>query len=150
MTSVRLWQQRERELKLRAMRRLLVVTVAVIALAIIVDRLINSILIIPAVPSIGEEACNIAHKFVSDRLVAPATADFQRCASTNITEEGAGVYEISGYVDAQNLFGAKLRGNYIATVRLDRYDDKTRTNWWKLDDLRWDRRISLGERGNLN
>jgi hypothetical protein len=57
----------------------------------------------------------MAREFVKDRLKAPATASFSHCPGDAWREKG-GDWEIRGYVDAQNTFGAKLRTSYF--VRL--------------------------------
>lgn len=54
--------------------------------------------------------------FVSQRLKAPATADFAPMRDLRITGEGNGPWTVEGYVDAQNSFGAKIRNRYTCSV----------------------------------
>jgi hypothetical protein len=49
-------------------------------------------------------------------LKAPGTARF---GDEKATGKGNGAYEVRGWVDSQNNFGAKLRNRFIAKVRLD-------------------------------
>jgi hypothetical protein len=57
--------------------------------------------------------CN---EFVLKQLKAPSTADFPMMDYTAV--RGAGnLYIVKSYVDAQNSFGAKLRSNYLCTVK---------------------------------
>lgn len=57
----------------------------------------------------------VCEDFVRDRLKAPATAEF-----SNIKRSGSGPnWTVTGTVDAENLFGAKLRMNWSCSLRLD-------------------------------
>ena len=58
------------------------------------------------------QAWTLCEQFVSDRLKAPSTADFSGYSETTITGSGLGPWKVSGYVDSQNSFGAKLRSRY--------------------------------------
>lgn len=58
----------------------------------------------------AEEACK---SWVKDKLKAPATADF-----ANINNSGDGPWSISGDVDAENGFGAKIRTSWFCDARL--------------------------------
>lgn len=71
--------------------------------------------------SLRVPACIHAKAAVLKRLKAPATADFPGCelsldqyqitATDDLSE-----ITVSGYVDAQNIFGAKLRNNFIVVL----------------------------------
>ena len=60
-------------------------------------------------------ACHMSQDYIRAALKAPATADFPRCTSPDVTYrlEKPGTYIVSTYVDAQNSFGAQLRGYYM-------------------------------------
>jgi hypothetical protein len=58
----------------------------------------------------AEQACK---DFVKDRLKAPATANF---SGVDHTSSGS-AYTVTGDVDAQNSFGAKLRSHFTCVVR---------------------------------
>lgn len=62
--------------------------------------------------------------FVRDQLKAPATADF---SSEDVTANSP-LYTVTGAVDAENSFGAKLRSRFTCVV----YDDGTA---WRLQSL---------------
>lgn len=54
---------------------------------------------------------------VKARLKSPSSATFSSQFETEISEVAAGqTYRVRGFVDAQNSFGAKIRGRYICTV----------------------------------
>lgn len=59
-----------------------------------------------------------AVKAVEDKLKSPSTAKF--CSYPDMTAEnlGGNKWRISGYVDAQNSFGATLRENWTVTLTL--------------------------------
>lgn len=63
----------------------------------------------------------IAQQFVEEELKAPGTASF---GGKDVQPEGAGRYRVSGWVDAQNGFGAKVRSRFSITVE-------------KIGDQRW-------------
>jgi hypothetical protein len=58
----------------------------------------------------------MCENFVEDRLKAPGTADFSGIFDTSISGSGNS-YTVSGYVDAQNSFGAKIRSDYTCQIR---------------------------------
>lgn len=55
----------------------------------------------------------IAQNAVKDRLKAPASADFDKL---KVLKDKSGSVLITGAVDAQNSFGAKLRRSFMVTV----------------------------------
>lgn len=59
----------------------------------------------------AQVACENA---VEERLKAPATADFGGWVRTNNYNQ---TFTVTGYVDAQNSFGAKIRTQFSCTVR---------------------------------
>ncbi|GAB3021652.1 hypothetical protein [Bowmanella dokdonensis] len=74
--------------------------------------------------------CELA---VKNRLKAPASADFSGVSETTVTEqrvtqmEGGDrkvIYQVSGWVDAQNSYGATIRNSYICEV-----EGRTGTSW---------------------
>lgn len=72
---------------------------------------------------VAESACK---NWVREQLKAPATADF---GGEGIS--GSGPWTITGYVDAENSFGAKIRTNWTCDVR--RIGDSYRGNATLLD-----------------
>jgi hypothetical protein len=79
----------------------------------------------------GNDAPNMSHvrfyceEAVRARLKAPSSAEFSNQFETEISEVTAGqTYRVRGSVDAQNSFGAKIRGRYICTVSTYRSGNK--------------------------
>ena len=70
-------------------------------------------------------AWNISKVFVKKYLKAPKTADFGSWSEQRpddcVTELGGDKFKCSGWVDAQNSFGAMLRTRFICVVRYHRY-----------------------------
>ncbi len=66
-------------------------------------------------------AWQYAKDFVKEGLVSPGSADFggflEQTSDECVTDLGEGVYVASGWVDAQNLFGAKLRRRFTCRVK---------------------------------
>lgn len=71
----------------------------------------------------------MANEFVLQRLKAPSTAQFptMRSSGVSISHQGSCTHIVSGYVDAQNSFGAMLRTTYTATLQYQR-----ERNSWRL------------------
>ena len=61
------------------------------------------------------DAYVMCKKFVTDRLKAPATADFASITSSGVAKAGA-TYSVTSYVDSANGFGAKIRTQFVCTV----------------------------------
>lgn len=59
-----------------------------------------------------------AKKAVEDRLKAPSTADFCSYSEMDATYLGDDRWKITGYVDAENSFGAMVRQNWTVTLTL--------------------------------
>lgn len=60
------------------------------------------------------EAFTVAEAMVKQKLKSPSTAKFCTVSQSTITHDGD-VYTVSGWVDAQNSFGATLRSNWTVT-----------------------------------
>jgi len=66
--------------------------------------------------------CMLAQNAVKARLSAPSTADFPGCGwslgeyDIRVNPDRT-LFYVKGYVDAQNGFGAKIRSNFIVTIR---------------------------------
>lgn len=54
---------------------------------------------------------------IKDRLKAPTTAEFDSTAT------GSGTWTVTGTVDAENSFGAKIRSSYQCSVIIDNAKD---------------------------
>ena len=62
------------------------------------------------------DARSTCQEWVKQQLKAPGSADF---GGQSATGSGQGPWTITGWVDAQNSFGAKLRTNWTCSVRLE-------------------------------
>lgn len=56
----------------------------------------------------------MCEQFVTERLKAPATADFPGADSVVVT--GDNQYEVTASVDSENGFGAQIRTDYVCVV----------------------------------
>lgn len=61
------------------------------------------------------EAWTCAKKIVKDSLKSPSTAKFCSFTECKVTHLGNGEYKVTGWVEAQNSFGATLRQNFVVT-----------------------------------
>lgn len=59
-----------------------------------------------------------AVKAVEDQLKSPSTADFCKYTEMTATNLGGNKWKITGWVDAQNSFGATIRENWTVTLTL--------------------------------
>ncbi len=59
-----------------------------------------------------------AVKAVKDQLKSPSTADFCKYTEMTATNLGGDKWKITGWVDAQNSFGATIRENWTVTLTL--------------------------------
>lgn len=59
-----------------------------------------------------------AEKAVEDRLKSPSTADFCPYYAMTATNLGGDKWKVTGYVDAQNSFGAEIREYWTVTLTL--------------------------------
>jgi len=88
---------------------------------------------LPAMPDYGDQdgARNAARQFVTRRLLAPATAKFSPDEETPASG-GGGRWVVSGYVDAQNVYGALIRQQYSVAMEYTAGQDKP----WSLRDVK--------------
>jgi hypothetical protein len=63
-------------------------------------------------------AYSMAQVFIKKQLKAPASAEFPSMSDeqVKVSKSGEAKYLVSGYVDAQNSFGAKLRTRWMCEV----------------------------------
>lgn len=83
-------------------------------------------------PADGIEATIMCERFVKQRLKSPGSAEFSGASETTVTTisgKAPWKYQVSGHVDSQNSFGAKLRNTYGCTASTT--DGET----WTLDNL---------------
>lgn len=59
-----------------------------------------------------------AKKYVETQLKSPSTSKFCSSSSATITSKGKNKYTVSGYVDAQNSFGAISRQYFTVTLTM--------------------------------
>ena len=85
--------------------------VVVLFVALVVIFLLTS----PTRPSRVENAVQACQDTVSDRLSAPASAEFT--ADPAVREDPTDTWTISGGVDSQNALGTVLRANYKCNVQ---------------------------------
>ena len=71
----------------------------------------------------------MAKNFAKKRLTTPSTADFASIADSKVIPLKPCHFRVISYVDAQNLFGAKIRKNYITTTHYKA--DRT----WSLNNM---------------
>ena len=71
----------------------------------------------------------MAKTAVKDNLKSPSTAKFPTYNNATIKSEGNNVFTISSYVDAQNGFGATIRSNFIAKIKVNDAADKGGYNY---------------------
>ncbi len=64
------------------------------------------------------EAYVCAIDVVESHLKAPSTADFCGFDEARVTDLGNNKYKVTGYVDAQNSFGAVVREYFYVTLTL--------------------------------
>lgn len=75
------------------------------------------------------DAIYMAKEFVTKRLKAPSSADFPRRLQSAVYGKGC-TFVVAGVVDAQNSFGAMIRGAYTGTLEYD-----PETDSWTAKDL---------------
>jgi hypothetical protein len=63
------------------------------------------------------DAYKACENWVEQQLRAPGTADFSGHNDSKIVKTGNG-YDIDGYVDSENGFGAQIRTNWSCSVAL--------------------------------
>jgi hypothetical protein len=68
--------------------------------------------------------------FVKDSLKSPSSAEFPMSKGQNI---GSNTYVVNSYVDADNVFGAKLRKNFSCKIKYTGGDEDDKSNWNLID-----------------
>jgi hypothetical protein len=85
--------------------------------AVAIALAVGAILVLLSQVSIGPDAdgaATMCEEYVTDRLKAPATADFPGGAHVSST---ADEWTVVASVDSENGFGAMIRTDYVCTVR---------------------------------
>lgn len=73
-----------------------------------------------------EERAYLASQIIiKSKLKSPSTAKFPHYSEVSIVSAGLCTFQIDGYVDAQNSFGALVRDNYTTIIT---YDEKSQTH----------------------
>ncbi|MTB67983.1 hypothetical protein GKR48_14335 [Providencia sp. wls1943] len=72
-----------------------------------------------------ERAYLASQTIIQSKLKSPSTARFPHYSKVSITSAGLCTFQIDGYVDAQNSFGALVRDNYTTIIT---YDEKSQTH----------------------
>lgn len=62
-----------------------------------------------------DDAFYCAQLIVEDYLKAPSTAKFCKLSDATVTHLGNGEYMVTGWVDAENSYGATIRSNFVVT-----------------------------------
>lgn len=75
----------------------------------------------------GSDAKYAAKEFVTDHLKAPSTAKFPYYEEFAAAKQANGTWQVMGYVDAQNSYGAMLRQQFLCTLK------KTGDKWYMVD-----------------
>jgi len=108
-----------------------IITFSLIGASLIM--VIVSIALTPEIPWENRDNSASAYymilEFVKDSLKAPSTAEFPNIRDIVITKKEF-TYSISGYVDAQNSFGAMIRTRYNGEIK---QVDKDKWELMKLD-----------------
>ena len=65
-----------------------------------------------------KEAWYCAQEVVKQELKSPSSARFCSYTEANICNLGNNEFEVTGYVDAENSFGVKIRSNFRVTLTL--------------------------------
>lgn len=79
-----------------------------------------------AAADLSVEALSVCEAMVKDRLAAPATAKF---TFAEPTARGRQRYLVASNVDAQNTYGAMLRGRYVCEIQHRGGDPLILGNW---------------------
>ena len=75
------------------------------------------ILAVGSSSDIKANAFYMTHQVVTKRLKSPSSADFPAYDESFVRYLGKGRYRVSAYVDAQNIFGVKVRSGYTCVLR---------------------------------
>ena len=65
-----------------------------------------------------DAACSVLQQQVTKKLKPPSTASFDSCFrdAKIVRLEGEEKFQVTGWVDAQNSFGAMIRSTYVGTA----------------------------------
>lgn len=81
-------------------------------------------------------ASAVSKEFVKVKLTYPNDAKFP-WGSDSVEPLGDNRYRVKSHVDAQNIFGAKMRKNYVCVVKYIG-GDESYTSSWRLESLSMD------------
>lgn len=77
--------------------------------------------------------CGVAEETVRRGLLSPSTASFPGCIEYNFAlNEKQTTMIVTGYVDAENAFGASLRQNWMVTLSRGPGEDAARASSWSI------------------
>jgi hypothetical protein len=96
-------------------KRIAAITLAVVASAASLTACNTG----PSAGTLKYEAADMCHTFVGRQLKSPASADY----SNDHVTGGPAVFTVVGDVDADNSFGASIRGRYRCVVSKDAGDN---------------------------
>lgn len=71
------------------------------------------------------KACEYAENDIMTKLKSPSTAVFPSCSDQDVTEFEPEKFMIESYYDAQNSFGAIVRGEYLCEIWLVEDNERT-------------------------
>ena len=77
----------------------------------------------------SDTAGYMAEEFVKDKLKAPSTAEFCSRSQQTVDILSENKYRVSGWVDSQNSFGAKLRSDWSVVL------EKLGKDQWHADSV---------------
>lgn len=95
------------------------------------NKQISSINEVKYMPT-DRDAYAMVKELLLNYLKAPTTAKFPNFNSVYKFQTSPGVWEIEGYVDSQNSFGAMLRKRYKCTIVFD-----PATDIWELTSIKF-------------
>lgn len=76
------------------------------------------------------EATVQAERFVEEKLKSPKSAKFSGITETNSIEKGIDEWEVTGWIEAANSFGADIRSNYKVIMKVN-----TDNGEWTVKDI---------------
>ena len=83
------------------------------------------------------DAYSCAQTMVKRNLKSPSTAQFPTYKEAVITKLGEGKYEVKAYVDAQNSFGAMIRNDFTAIIRMNEKRDKWNCDYFEMGGVQY-------------
>ena len=81
------------------------------------------------VSDIGSEAYLISKRIIKSELLTPSVAEFGSFHEAKVINLGNNEYDISNYVDTQNMFGANIRKYYNVKLKYKSGEWSNLTNW---------------------